>query len=130
MRINEAVGIADLFEVSLDSLLGRSPEAQRGELEYLLRALWDTALRSSHQVWTAMDTIREQLEELPKGFQGAEQLQKFGRHTWADRLFPAHDALMGLVDLSHELLRREQGRPELSEEAMMEFEVPADEAQS
>ncbi len=67
--------------------------------------------------------------EPPKGFEGAERLQKFGRHTWVDKLFPAYDALMGLVDLSHELLRREQGRPELSEEAMMEFEVPADEAQ-
>ena len=71
-----------------------------------------------------METIREQLEELPGGFDGAEMLQKLGYDTWSNCLYPAYDALMGLVNLSQELLRREQGRPELSEEALMELEVP------
>jgi hypothetical protein len=37
---------------------------------------------------------------------------------------------MGVANLSQELLRREQGRPELAEEGLMELEVPEDEAQS
>jgi hypothetical protein len=36
----------------------------------------------------------------------------------------------GIGEASEEFLRREQGRPELSEEALMELEVPEDEAQS
>jgi transcriptional regulator with XRE-family HTH domain len=130
VRINEAVGIADLFEVSLDSLLGRKPGAQRSELQYLLRVLRDTARQSSQQVWASMETIREQLEELPRGFDGADMLQQLGHDTWSNSLFPAFDALMKVVNLSEELLRREQGRPELSEEALMELKVPEDEAQS
>jgi hypothetical protein len=39
-------------------------------------------------------------------------------------------ALMILREASEEFLRREQGMPELSREALMELEVPEDEAQS
>jgi transcriptional regulator with XRE-family HTH domain len=130
VRINEAAGIADLFELSLDSLLGRKPKAQRNELAYLLRVFRDVAQQSSHQVWATMETIREQLEELPTEFEGADMLQETGRDAWSNRLYPAFDALMGLVNLSQELLRREQGRPELTDEALMELGVPADESQS
>ena len=121
VRINEAAGIADLFEVSLDSLLGRKPRARRDELAYMLRVFRDVAQQSSHQVWATMETIREQLEELPAEFDGADMLQEMGRDTWSGHLYPAFDALMGLVNLSQELLRREQGRPELMDEALLEL---------
>jgi transcriptional regulator with XRE-family HTH domain len=124
VRINEAVGIADLFEVSLDSLLGRKPGAQRDELQYLLRVLRDTARQSSQQVWSTMETLREQLEELPKDFEHSDMLQRVGYNTWANHLDWAHDELMGLVNLADELMRRQQGTPRLTDEALMELEVP------
>ena len=57
-----------------------------------------------------METIREQLEELPAALNGADMIQQLGHDTWSNRLFPAYDALVGLVSLTEELLRREQGR--------------------
>jgi transcriptional regulator with XRE-family HTH domain len=119
VRINEAVGIADLFDVSLDSLMGRKP-SQRNERAYLLRLLRDTSRESSQQVWATMETIREQLEELPEGY---EQLQNVGHDTWADHLWPAYEALMGMVNLSEELLRKEQGHPpELPDPKLVEVQ--------
>jgi transcriptional regulator with XRE-family HTH domain len=112
VRINEAVGIADLFEVSVDSLLGRKPGAQRSELTYLLRAL----RQSSQQVWAALETIREMLEELPAEFDGADGPQTMS-DTWSKYLAPASQALTRLTIASDHLLWREQGRPELSEGA-------------
>jgi transcriptional regulator with XRE-family HTH domain len=129
VRINEAVGIADLFQVSVDSLLGRKPWAQRNELAYSLRVLGDTARDSSEQVGATMETIREQLEELPGDFDGADVLQRIGRDTW-ETCLPAANALFRLEIFSAKLLLREQGRPELSEEALMELGVPEDEAPS
>ena len=64
VRIDEATALADLFEVSLDALVGRKQNSQEDELAYLLRLLRDTARDSSQQVGATMDAIREQLEEL------------------------------------------------------------------
>jgi transcriptional regulator with XRE-family HTH domain len=115
VRINEAVGIADLFEVPVDSLLGRKPEAQRSQREYLLRAFRDTARQSSQQVRAAMEAIREQ--ELPRS-RHTDMLRHRANETCANRLYPAYEALMALVDESEELLDREQRRLELSEKAL------------
>jgi len=130
VRIDEAAALADLFEVSLDALLGRKHNSQVDELAYLLRLLRDTARDSSQQVGATMETIREQLEELPKEFVGADVLQRVGMDTWSTHLYAALEALIRLETLSEKLLRREQGRPELSEEATMDLEVREDEAQS
>ena len=126
VRIDEATALADLFEASLDALLGRKQNSQEDELAYLLRLLRDT----SQQVGATMETIREQLEELPGGFDGADALQRIGRDTWSTHLPAALQALIRLETWSEKLLRREQGRPELSEEAAIGLEVPEDEAQS
>jgi hypothetical protein len=93
------------------------------DLTYELGVLRDTARQSSQQVWVTMETIREQLEELPAALDSADMLQKLGHDVWSNRLFPAYDALMGLVSLTEELLRREQGRRGLSQEALMELLV-------
>jgi transcriptional regulator with XRE-family HTH domain len=114
VRINEAVGIADLFEVPVDSLLGRAPGAQRRQRAYLLRAFRDTARQSSQQVWAAMEAIHERLDELPR-FRQADMLRVRGNDTCANRLYPAYEALVALVDMSEELLDREQGERELAE---------------
>lgn len=118
VRINEAVGIADLFDVSLDVLLGRGTGVQTNELAFQLRHLRDTARQSSDQVWASTETIREQLKRLPAGFEGADALHQLGDNTCRNFLYPTYDALMGLVNLSHELLRREQGEPESSGKPM------------
>ena len=103
VRIDEATALADLFEVSLDALLGRKQHSQEDELAYLLRLLRDTARDSSQQVGATMETIREQLEELPGGFDSADMLQKVGHDTWSTACTRRYDALMGLENLSQEL---------------------------
>jgi transcriptional regulator with XRE-family HTH domain len=130
VRIDEATALADLFEVSLDALLGRKQNSQDDELAYLLRLLRDTARDSSRQVGATMETIREQLEELPRDFDNADLLQRIGSDTWSTHLYAALEALIRLETLSAKLLLREQGMPELSAEALMDLEVPEDEAQS
>ena len=50
--------------------------------------------------------------------------------AWSHYLSPASDTLTRLTIASDHLLWLEQGRPELSKEALMESEVPEDEAQS
>ena len=128
VRIDEATALADLFEVSLDALVGRKQNSQEDELAYLLRLLRDTARDSSEQVGATMETIRDQLEELPGEFDGADALQRVGSDTWRTHLPAALEALIRLEALTAKLLRREQGRPELSQEALMELEVREDEA--
>lgn len=108
VRINEAVGIADLFEVSLDSLLGRKPGAQQDELQYVLRLLRGTARQSSQQVEAIMETIHQQLEELPIGYDGADQLQRIGSKI-LERLKEDSYGLTLVADISASLLYREQG---------------------
>jgi transcriptional regulator with XRE-family HTH domain len=130
VRINEAVGIADLFEVSVDSLLGRKPGAQGSELTYRLREFLDTARQSCQQVWAIMETTREQLKELPTESDSAEKLQKMGYDICRNHLDPAHEALTRLAIASDFLLDHEQRRLEPSAEALMELEVREDETQS
>jgi transcriptional regulator with XRE-family HTH domain len=67
VRINEAVGIADLFEISLDSLLGRKPRAER-DLEYALGAL--------------LDAVYTSLEDIPADFAGYDTLARHGREVF------------------------------------------------
>ena len=130
VRINEAVGIANLFEVSLDSLLGHPSGPRQHDVTYELRALRDTARKSSQEVWVAMETIREHLEELPATLVGADMVQNRGHEVWSNRLYPAYDSLMAFVGLTEELVRRELGAPGLSQEALMESMESADETQS
>jgi len=124
VRIDEAAALADLFDVSLDALLGREPGVETTELEFQLRTLRDTARQYYHQVYAATDVIRELLDDLPAIFEHSDMLQRVGRDAWANHLFKTSEALINLVDLTHELIRRQQGRPELAEEALMEMDVP------
>jgi hypothetical protein len=50
LRFNKAVGIADMFEVSVDFLLGRNGAANRSELTYRLRVFLDSAEQSHQQL--------------------------------------------------------------------------------
>lgn len=124
VRIDEAAAIADLFEMSLDSLLGRNPSAEVTELDFQLRTLRDTARQSYQQVYASMEVLRELLEDLPTDFEHSDLVQRVGYDAWANHLHGTSESLISLVDLTHELIRRRQGRPELAEEALMELDVP------
>ena len=124
VRIDEAAALADLFEMSLDSLLGRNPGAEITELDFQLRTLRDTARQSYQQVYASLEVLRELLEDLPADFEHSDQVQRLGYDAWANRLYGASESLLCLVDFTHELIRRRQGRPELSKEAFMELDVP------
>ena len=70
-----------------------------------------------------METIREQLDDLPKEFANADALHNLGHHVWTKNLYLANEALMLLAELSEALLRNEQGRPQVSDEGLMELRV-------
>ncbi|MFL0274312.1 helix-turn-helix transcriptional regulator [Mycobacterium sp. SMC-19] len=123
VRINEALGIAELFETSIDSMVGHEPGTRNSELQYALRILRDTARQSSHQVFTALETLREQLEELPRELDGANALHNLGHHVWSTNLHLANQALLLLTELSEALLRKEQGRPSISDDGLLELRV-------
>jgi transcriptional regulator with XRE-family HTH domain len=98
VRINEAVGIADLMDVPLDTLLGRDPLEPRGERMRWLRAIRTTAQSG----WALMDRLKDELandlnEELPTGLEGAEALQKLGYDTLTGAVEPASEALLRLM---------------------------------
>src|ERR1700733_3207189 len=57
-RIDEIAGVADLLEVSLDTLLGRSTTPKNDKM-YAFRALLDATRRAEAEVSTAEATLRE-----------------------------------------------------------------------
>lgn len=109
LRVTEAVGIADLFEISVDTLLGRHPVAEGGDLLYRLRMLRDTAQKLAPQSLATAESIREQIMEMPKGFEGSESLRALGIST-VQGLFSANDALLDLANRSHDVLQDQQER--------------------
>jgi transcriptional regulator with XRE-family HTH domain len=109
VRINEAVGIADLFEITLDSLLGRKPGAQGSDLTDRLVALASCANESYLMTTTLMRTIYEPLEQLPSEFEGADNLREMGNSTLT-RLESARMALAELASQTGEIMLREHAR--------------------
>ena len=65
VRINEAVAIADVFGVSLTSLLGRPSEQPEDDLKLSLRAIRDTCARMALQVYQAHKALRDLARDLP-----------------------------------------------------------------
>jgi hypothetical protein len=126
VRINEAVGIADLFEVSLDSLLDRKSGASPTELAYRLPVLRDNTAKSAGQVAGLMQRIREDLEGLPGEFDGADELTETADNALTKYLEPAVKALLELSFVSERILRRERERLETSEEVPTELGGPQD----
>jgi transcriptional regulator with XRE-family HTH domain len=70
VRLAEAAAIADLFGVSMDTLLGRSVAPEADEM-YTLRALLDTAQQAAWQLSGVEQSLRDQVAQLaafaPKG---------------------------------------------------------------
>lgn len=122
VKIDEAAGIADIFEISLDSLLGRPSATRRRETTDRLRALLNVAEQSRQQVWTITEAIRDHLAELPVEFDGAEALHKLGDSALSTNLVRSEEALVKLVIAAQIFLQREMEKLE----AAGQVEVPQD----
>jgi transcriptional regulator with XRE-family HTH domain len=130
--IDEAAAIADLFEVSLDKLMGRDLGPERDE-KYALEALEQTARHASWQVSTIESTLRDKAAELATfdlkhpsrlGFQ-------LKCEAACDALAKANDALRAAINLPGgeevQRLHRKRELQRLLEELQKEM---ADEAES
>jgi transcriptional regulator with XRE-family HTH domain len=75
VRIDEAAGIADLFDTSVDALLGRKVRPGN-DLAYILRAVLNTARQSAEQTAAIADALGVGLVDLDAlEFNGREQLE-------------------------------------------------------
>jgi len=116
VRIDEATAIADLFETSLDALLGRNVE--RGtDLAYTLRAVLNTARQSSQQAAAIADALGLSLDDLDAlEFDGRERLDAEMRAA-QNVLAEAQTILLnaskfGLPPRSRVTLRKDLAMPE------------------
>lgn len=123
VRIDEAAALSKVFEVSLDALVGRKPSIEVSDLGYQLRNLRDAAKGIHESVYRSMEVLNELLGELPTEFAYSDMVQRVGQDA-GNQLLGASESLVALEDLAHELVRRQQGRQELSEEALLELDVP------
>jgi hypothetical protein len=91
-------------------VLGRKPGTRGTDLTYRLGALVASAHESQLLITTIMRTVHEPLEELPKEFEGADNLRELG-YTTLSRLESARTALAELWSASGDyLVQREQAR--------------------
>jgi transcriptional regulator with XRE-family HTH domain len=75
VRIDEATAIADIFEVSVDALLGRNVE-RGSDLAYTLRSVLNIARQSSQQTAAIADALGDSLVDLDAlEFNGREALE-------------------------------------------------------
>jgi hypothetical protein len=75
VRIDEAAGIADLFETSVDALLGRKVRPGN-DLAYTLRSVLNVARQSGQQTAAIADALGDSLVDLDAlDFDGREQLE-------------------------------------------------------
>lgn len=126
VRIDEATAIADLFEVSVDTLLGRSV-APKNDKMYVFKALLDSAQQASWQVSSIESTLRDQTAELA-AFDLPKMMKAFQSdcERACDALAQANDALRDagnpsgsgeLQRLTRKLLLRELQKEEREDEA-------------
>jgi transcriptional regulator with XRE-family HTH domain len=122
VRIAEACALADLFEVSLDSLLGRSTGLDN-DLRLILRDLKDVASKASSDVGGLYVAILERTAELADlEFEGCEALHAAAVRA-AEALLASRTALAKVavfelpakaaIGLREGVIRRELDRIEL-----------------
>jgi hypothetical protein len=94
----EAAAIADLFDVSLDTLLGRSV-APKADLMYTLRALLETASQAEWQLSAIEQPLRDRIAELAQFNPGghAESISNRCAHV-ADKIAGTRKALRDILD--------------------------------
>ena len=94
--IAEAVAAAEVFEIPLDSLLGRKPRAER-DLEYALGALMDAVFTSRTELHRTARSLRDRLEDIPSDFAELDTLVRHGREVFG-HMETAREALVKLED--------------------------------
>jgi transcriptional regulator with XRE-family HTH domain len=93
-QIDEIVAIAELFEVSVDTLLGRDTSQVRDK-DYLLLALTDSAMRAKWQISSTEQQLRSALADMSSfDLRGPEK-------TVADGCAVACDAMADAVTAIH-----------------------------
>ena len=92
--IAEAVAVAEVFEIPLDSLLGRKPRAER-DLEYALGALMDAVYTSRTELHRTARSLRDRLEDIPSDFAELDTLAGHGREVFG-HLETAREVLVKL----------------------------------
>jgi 3-oxoacyl-(acyl-carrier-protein) synthase len=90
-KIDEIAAIADIFEISVDMLLGRSAAPKNDDM-YALRALMDTAQQASWQAQTIENTLRERIAEVTTS-EGPGKTIAAECERAADALAEAHTVL-------------------------------------
>jgi transcriptional regulator with XRE-family HTH domain len=96
VRIDEATAIADIFEMSLDSLLGRTARVEN-DPTYPLRVLRDRAQRDGWEVGVIYRAFRDRfIDARGLEFDGREKLESEGKRA-LDALDEAQHALWELA---------------------------------
>jgi transcriptional regulator with XRE-family HTH domain len=96
IKLDEAAALANLFGLSVDSLLGRSQGAHQ-DLLYALGALEDAVFTSRNELDRVSKSLQERLHEIPADYEGYESLAQPVRE-FSSRLKAARVALDKLVD--------------------------------
>ena len=97
VRINEAFGIADLFRLPIEVLVGRAPDRQSDQ-KYAVRALVTGADRSARQVRDAAGTLLKGLHDMAKfDFEGRASLEADGKRA-VRALDEAYAALTAIAE--------------------------------
>ena len=110
VKLDEAVAIADLLGLSIDTLLGRTPSSPESDTVYALRLLAGTSQQWCRQVWGMSEALHEQLAEITVDFTGEYTLADHGHDTW-NHLVTAFESLLRLTDMAKQLLEHERHGP-------------------
>lgn len=107
VRIYEAVGMAEVFGVSLDSLTGRTSGPADADLMIALRVLRDSARRGGDQFIDLREELSNQASSILASFEyeSADDLRKLA-DTARRRLHSAYEAVEDLALLIDEALRQ------------------------
>jgi hypothetical protein len=107
VRINEALGIADLFEISLDTLTRRANEPDDAvQLAFTLRVLRDTARTASDRTLDEAREIQQYVRQITTGyvFDGSDELAHLAG-TACPHLDKAYDALAEMALYVEEVMK-------------------------
>jgi transcriptional regulator with XRE-family HTH domain len=84
VKVDEALAVAEVFGLSLDSLLGRVTANPNAELGSILRAAIETASGMAMQVSTIVTTLHSRFADLDAlDYPGREELQDDVGQAWA-----------------------------------------------
>lgn len=96
IKLDEAAALANLFGLSVDSLLGRRQGAHQ-DLQYALGALEDAVFTARNELDRMSKSLQDRVHDIPVDYEGYESLAQLVREA-SGRLKPARIALNKLVD--------------------------------